>query len=224
METTLHRQLKALYAVGDARQEVQFEGFRIDAIRAGELIEIQQASLGALRQKTRSLLEGNHVRIVKPLALRKRIVHHKARGIPVGKGRMSPLHEGWLHVFDDLVHFIDVFPHPRLILDVVLTEQVELRTPRTPPRRFGRNYRVTDRKLTAVLETKTLRTTFDLAALLPANLPSEFTTEELSKLGAIPRWLSQRIAYCLRKSGAALPVGKRRNAWVYALQKGPVEL
>ena len=32
METTLHRQLKALYCADDAHQEVQLDGYRIDAV------------------------------------------------------------------------------------------------------------------------------------------------------------------------------------------------
>ena len=40
METSLHRQLKALYAGDDGSQEVVCEGYRIDAVRGGELIEI----------------------------------------------------------------------------------------------------------------------------------------------------------------------------------------
>ena len=49
METTLHRQLKQSYASSDGETEVTLGSFRIDAIRDDELIEIQCASLSALR-------------------------------------------------------------------------------------------------------------------------------------------------------------------------------
>ncbi|MFN5298397.1 MAG: hypothetical protein ACK5HA_08870, partial [Planctomycetaceae bacterium] len=166
METTLHRQLKALYAGTPGEQEVARDGFRIDAIHEGELIEIQHASLGALRTKIRRLLIAHSVTIVKPLAQTKRIVSRPSPAAPI-KARNSPLHQGWLHLFDDLVHFVDVFPHPRLTLEVVLTEQEELREPRQTRRRFGRTYRVCDRRLTAVLERRAIRTPTDLLAFLP---------------------------------------------------------
>ena len=52
-ETTLHRQLKALYSSSaEDRQEVTVDGFRIDAIADDRLIEIQCASLGAIRKKS----------------------------------------------------------------------------------------------------------------------------------------------------------------------------
>lgn len=58
METSLHRQLKALYCAEASRQEVRVDGFRIDAVDRGRLIEIQQASLAALRHKVRAVCAG----------------------------------------------------------------------------------------------------------------------------------------------------------------------
>ncbi|HEX5102455.1 MAG TPA: hypothetical protein VFV87_01505, partial [Pirellulaceae bacterium] len=59
METTLHRQLKALYAGPEARTEERLEGYRIDAVRSipggglrgRQLVEIQHGSLAAIRDK-----------------------------------------------------------------------------------------------------------------------------------------------------------------------------
>jgi hypothetical protein len=218
METTLHRQLKQFYAPDGTPQEVTLGEYRIDAVRDGELIEIQSASLGALRDKTRRLLASHSVRIVKPLALNRRIVTGERGGSVESKGRLSPRHEGWLHLFDDLVHFVTVFPHPRLTLDILLTEQLEVRQPHANRRRWGRNYRVCDRSLTAVIECRSLCTLADLIALLPPALPPEFTTADLARTAGIPRWLAQRAAYCLRQTNAAEVAGKQGNAWVYRLR------
>ncbi len=51
METSLHRQLKQLYAAGDARQEVVLEQYRIDVVVDGRLIEIQHGALAAIRDE-----------------------------------------------------------------------------------------------------------------------------------------------------------------------------
>ena len=217
METTLHRQLKQFYATEGAPQEVTLGEFRIDAVRNGELIEIQAASLGALRDKTRKLLATHAVRIVKPLAVNRRILLREKGEASETRGRLSPLHEGWLHLFDDLVHFVTVFPHPRLTLDILLTEQVEVRIRKAQRRRWGRNYRVSDRALTAVLECRSVSTIADLVSLLPTSLPPEFTTADLAQTGGIPRWLAQRAAYCLRQTKAVEVAGKQGNAWIYRL-------
>ena len=51
METSLHRDLKKLYAGDDSQTEVVLGGYRIDAVSGGRLIEIQHGSLSAIRDK-----------------------------------------------------------------------------------------------------------------------------------------------------------------------------
>ena len=216
MESTLHRQLKAFYASGDDQQEVVVDGYRIDALDGGRLIEIQAASLGAIRNKIRTLLERHDVLVVKPLAARKLIVKRKRRGKgPPPAGRYSPKRQTYLHVFDELVHFIGAFPHPRLTIDVVLIEVEEQRAPQRKRRRFSRDYEVLDRSLRSIEGRLQIRTPADLAALLPLELPEPFSTEHLAQAAEIPRWLAQKMAYCLRKTGAVNIAGKQRNALLY---------
>jgi hypothetical protein len=219
METTLHRQLKELYC-GDARaREVRVAGFRIDAVVAGELIEIQQASLAALRRKVATLLEQHRVTIVKPLAAQKLLLRRERRGGAIVSRRASPRHATLLDLFVELVHFVDVFPHPRLTLEVMLTEQEETRIAITRRRRWGKDYRVDDRRLLQVLSQHRLRTAGDLAALLPAGLAEPFSTADLARRCGIPRWLAQKMAYCLRRTGAVACLGKRGNSWLYATKQ-----
>ena len=80
METTLHRQLKALYAGGEARVEQRLAGFRyrIDAVRGEELVEIQHGSLAAIRDKIRHLVETHRVLVVKPIVAHKLIIKQDA--------------------------------------------------------------------------------------------------------------------------------------------------
>lgn len=214
METTLHRQLKTLYAGTDA-QEVQIEGFRIDAVKGRQLIEVQCASLGALRDKLRTLLEGHKVLVVKPLASRKLLVNRESRAGATLSSRYSPVRQSLFYVFDELVHFCNVFPHRRLTLEVVLAVWEEHRIPRRRVRRFRPQHTVVDRVLQQVERTVSLRTVRDLADLLPTDLPLEFTTQELAAGAGVPRWLAQKAAYCLRKTGAVELIGKRGHALLY---------
>ncbi|MEZ6138594.1 MAG: hypothetical protein R3C53_27235 [Pirellulaceae bacterium] len=101
-----------------------------------------------------------------------------------------------------------------------MIEAEELRVDRTPKRRRGKPYRTLDQKLTAVEDTIELRTVFDLLALLPiAELPVPFDTQELSAALGRPRWLAQKIAYCLRCTGAAKVDGKRGHAQLYRVRR-----
>lgn len=215
METTLHRQLKELYAGDATRQEVWVGDYRVDAVVDGALIEIQYGSLAALRKKLRGLLEEFPVLVVKPLAQRKTLIRRKRKNGPVVSTRLSPLHETPLHLFADLVHFVDVFPHPQLTLEVLLTEQEEHRVAMRPRRWRGKDYRVQDRLLVSVASRHSLRTAEDLAALLPEGLNDQFTTADIARAAGIPRWLAQKMAYCLRRTGAVDCTGKRGNAVLY---------
>ncbi len=219
METTLHRQLKALYATRASQQEVSVDGYRIDAVVDGRLVEIQYGSLGAIRDKVRALLVNHTVLVVKPLAARKFLVKRKRRGGRVQSSRYSPSRKTHFDLFDDLVHFVDVFPHPRLTLEVVLTEQEEHRLPSRKRRRFSKDYRVEDRRLRSIDGRFELRTAEDLAAMLPAGLAEPFSTEDIARLAEIPRWLAQKMAYCLRETSAVQVIGKRGNTLLYRLSR-----
>jgi hypothetical protein len=216
VETSLHRELKAFYCDDDAGREVLVRGFRIDAVVEGTLVEIQQASLAALRKKTRSLLETHTVVVVKPLSALKTIVRLKRRNGPVASRRTSPRHESMYDIFQDLVHFVDVFPHPRLTLEVLLTEQEETRIPKRKRWFRSKDHVVADRRLVAIRSRRAFRTAADLAQLLPAGLEQHFTTADISGLAKIPRWLAQKMAYCLRQTGGITIAGKRRGAILYA--------
>ena len=222
METSLHRQLKALYAGEHAASEQEsrkFAGYRIDVVRGEELVEIQHGSLGAIRNKVARLLEKHPVRVVKPLIARKTLIKlQSADGGEISR-RLSPKRATVLDLFHELVYFGSVFPHPRLTLEVPLVTVEERRIPgHGKRRRWRRNdHIVYDLSMVDVVATHTFQTNGDLLALLPADLPQRFHTGDLASAMQIQRWIAQRIAYCLRKTGGANLVGKVGNALTYEL-------
>ena len=131
-----------------------------------------------------------------------------------------------LDLFDELIHFTRVFPHPRLTLEVPLVEVEEWRYPGHGRRRRHRDgdFQVEDQKLVEIRSQHTLHSIADLAALIACPLPQPFHTAHLAAGLEIPRWLAQRIAYCLHKTGAARQVGKERNAWLYAWEDEKLQL
>jgi hypothetical protein len=82
-----------------------------------------------------------------------------------------------------------------------------------------RDFQIEDQKLTGVQSRHSLATAADLCRLLPAGLPNPFHTGHLSELLGIPRWQSQRMAYCLRQCGAVRETGKLGNARLYARRR-----
>ncbi|MCA9246937.1 MAG: hypothetical protein KDA42_07470 [Planctomycetales bacterium] len=217
METSLHRQLKSHYAASDEQTEVQVDSYRIDAVDGDELIEIQHASLAALRSKTAKLLKSHRVRIVKPIIATKYLVKLDGKGGNIVSRRRSPKRGSLLDLFDELIYFREIFPHRRLTIEAVLVDVEERRYPGHGRRRRWRrrDHEVEDQRLLEVHGKKRLRTARDLRALLGVRLPKPFHTGHLAKQLGVERWFAQRIAYCLRHAGTVDEVGKQGNTRLY---------
>ncbi len=222
METTLHKQLKEHYSTKRSELEVRVDGFIIDIVDGNRLIEIQRSGLSSIRSKIQKLLNNNHkVEVVKPLVVRKRLVKLSQKDGSVVDSRWSPKRGGPLDMFEELLYFTRVFPHPNLKLICPLIEIEEVRFPGHGRRRRRRknDFQVKDRTLSSITKGQTYRTIADLHKLLPKRLPKEFDTGELADRLGVKRWQAQKIAYCLRKTGSAKQVGKRGNAILHQLVK-----
>jgi hypothetical protein len=219
METSLHRELKRLYAGDAAQTEVAMDNYRIDAVRGRQLIEIQHGSLAAIRSKIQRLVNDHRVLVVKPIVARKLLVKQNGPQGKVVSRRLSPKRGKLLDIFEELVYFTRVFPHPRLTLEIVLVEVEEWRYPGHGRRRRWRkdDQIVADQKLLSVGQSVRLRHACDLVQLVPGKLPKNFHTGHLAELAGVRRHVAQRIAYCLREMQAVEQIGKQGNALLYQL-------
>jgi len=215
MESSLHRQLKEHYGtLRGGRCEVAVGGFRIDAVdEDGVLTEIQSGGLGSLKPKLRSLLPHHRIRVVRPIVLRRTIVRRERADGPDLSRRRSPHRGSLAEAFDDLVGLASLIPDPNLIVEFagVAVDEIRLSRRRKP------GYLVVDRRLNEVLESTAICEPADLWQLLPIGISraEPFTTDDLARKLGKPRFFAQRVAYCLRVAGAALPVGKRGNTVIY---------
>lgn len=217
MATTLHQQLKLHYVPDEARHEVELDGYRIDAVDdEGRLIEVQCASLLAIRDKIKTLTENHQVVVVKPLPARKKLLKKARRNGKIVSSRYSPARQTLAWVFRELVHFTRAFPHKNLQLDILLTEQEEIRVPPTR-RTWRRKHSVQDRTLVHVQQTHSVRTPAELWDRLQLNVPEVFTTADLASGGQMPRWLAQKAAYCFRQMDFVEVCGKSGNSIQYRL-------
>ena len=220
METTLHQQLKDYFRQSDSQLEVRLGRYRIDVVNGNRLVEIQRSGLASIRSKIQKLLEDGHVvDVVKPLIRRKRLIKlDSINGREVDR-RWSPKKGSALSIFDELLYFTRVFPHPNLTLITPLIDIEEIRYPGQGKRRRRRKnaFQVKDQKILEMGEIVSYSTVRDLQKLLPKDLPRKFDTAELAQVLGIPRWEAQRIAYVLRKTFAAIETGKRGNAIVCRL-------
>ena len=218
-EKPLHAALKEWYARPGDRMEATVEGFVVDLVRDGLLIEIQTGNFTPLRRKLERLARDHCIRVVYPIAREKWIVK-----LPQKKGdsvtrRKSPKRGTIWGLFEDLVNCPRLLADPRLSLEVVFTQQEEVRR-----HAAGRSWRrkgwvTVERRLLAIVEQRRFQSPADLAALLPADLPEPFSTADLAREAGVPRRLAQRAAYCLRQMNAIALAGKDGNALLYEKPK-----
>jgi len=214
METTLHRQLKDEFCDPGAQIEVKLGNYRIDVVSDNRLIEIQRSSLSSIRDKIAVLLkQGYTVDVVKPLVMRKRLIKLNEKGGKEVDRRWSPSRGTILDVFDELIYFTRIFPHPNLTLIAPMVEIEEIRYPGRGRRRRRRKgqFIVHDRQILDLHDACFFRTVHDLHALIPS-LPKTYTTAELSKALKVPLDQAQKINYVMRKTGASIEVGKQGNS------------
>ncbi len=214
-EKPLHAALKRWYAeAGDAVEE-PVDGYVIDLVRGGLLIEIQTRGFSSMKRKLARLLDAHPVRLVHPIAQEKWIVKLDDAGEVVSR-RRSPKRGAAVDVFGELVSFPELVAHPELTLEVVLIREEELRR-----FEFGRAWRrrgwvVVERRLVEVVDSVRIDSPEGLAALVPAAVPPEFTTADLADALGRPRRLAQQMTYCLRRVGVIDIAGKQGNALVYS--------
>ncbi len=215
-EGPLHQALKAYYSVPGASQEVGVGSFVADVVHPDQRIyEIQTGGFASMKRKLESVLEHHRVVLVHPIAHVRYLVKLDDHEDGQATRRRSPRRGRIAHVVAELVSIPHLLNHPNFELEVVLTEEEEVRrhVPGTARRRKG--WQVVQRRLCAVLEQHRFRSARDLLALLQSPLAEPFTTAELAESLDEPRWLAQKLAYCLRESGVIDVCGRQGNALRY---------
>lgn len=213
-EGPLHAALKRWYREPGDLVEHPVDGYVIDLVRGDTLIEIQTGSFSSMATKLGRLLDDHHVRLVHPIPVDTRIVKVGDGGEVLSR-RTSPEHGTAVDLFAELVSFPELLAHPGLVIEVVLTREDQVRT-HDPTRAWRRKgWVIRERRLIEVVDHLVFTTPADLRALLPVDLPDDFTTADLAGGLGCRRRLAQRMAYCLRRLDLVEMVDKRGNTIVY---------
>lgn len=216
-ESPLHRALKSHYCVPGARQEVAIAGAFVADVLHGDdrIFEIQTAGFAGLRRKLERVLESHRVVLVHPIAQLRYIVKLPQSPDQQATRRRSPKRGSLAHVAVELVSIPHLLDHPNFELEVVLTEEEEVREFTGTGSWRRRGWRTVQRRLCSVLHQERFACADDLFGLLQQPLPDEFTTADLALALNEPRWLAQKLAYCLREAGRIEIRGKDGNALRY---------
>ena len=222
-ERSLHAALKKWYSVAGDEIEVPLEGYHIDLVRGDLLIEIQTRNFYALKRKLPKLLENHRLRLVHPIAQEKWLVRVAADGETVLARRRSPKRGVFEDIFDELVHVPGLVGHPNFSLDILLIREEEIRRVREakekPARRtrFPRDWDRHDHRLVEVVDSRLIRSTQDLQAFLPSELPVPFTNRDLTRALGNNYHRAQAMTYVMRQIGILDIVGKRGSSILYTI-------
>ncbi len=187
---------KQWYARDGGETEVRVDGYIVDVVQDGCLIEIQTGSFALDQRQATALTQTHRVLLAYPVALESWLVQPTTDGArPVR--RKSPKRGSALALFAELVSF------PGLITESQLRDRYRVHArgrsaaPGCPRgwRRHG--WVVDDRILLEVVEAQRYREPSDFASLLPDELGASFTTADLACALRRRRAFSQKMAYCL---------------------------
>ena len=214
-ERSLHAELKSWYSLPRDRVEVPMDGYVIDLVRRGTLIEIQTRGFAKLKRKLTRLVNTHRVRLVFPIAERKWIVTTDARG-QVLRRRLSPKRGAYRDLFAELIRIPHLMSDPNFTLDVLLVDVEEVRCADGRGSWRRRGISVLDTRLLEVRGRRRFRTPADLARLLPPRLQEPFTNRALAGAAGISPAAAGEMTYTLRHMGALSVVGKSSRAYLFA--------
>jgi hypothetical protein len=215
-EGHLHASLRAHYVRPGDQVEAAVDGYIVDILSDGLIIEVQTGNFPAIARKMRDLVTRHRVRLVYPVPRDRWIVKMPRRQGDLASRRKSPKHPGVVDAFRQLVSFPELIAHENFELAIALTEEETVWSydGRRGWRRRG--WVTIERRLLQVYETVSLSDPADFAAIIPVGLPDQFLTSDLAQAIGCPRRVAQQVAYCLRNGGCIEQVGARGNAAVYA--------
>lgn len=216
-ESSLHRSLKSLYAQNGSQEEVVIEGYQIDVVTEDELIEIQTGGFGSLKKKIVDLTRHHRLRLVHPIPLRRQILRLSPDDGSVSSERRSPKQGKWADLFRHLVYLSGVVPRDRFSLEVLLTQESDVRVADGKGSWRRKGVSLVDRRLVSVLDRRLLQGSHDYLGLLQVVPDSQFTSKDLSRANGIALSLAQRALYFLSRCGAVQIEGRKREGILYVV-------
>jgi hypothetical protein len=214
-EKPLHASLKAWYAQPGDQFEVAVEGFVIDLVQDGLLLEIQTGSFASIKQKLIDLTRTHRIRLIYPIAQEKWIIKLAGDGSGGVTRRKSTKRGRVEDLFWEMVSFPQLLANPNFSLEVLLTREEEIRRYDGKRNWRKRGWVVEERRLLDVVYQRLFEEPADWRAMLPKQLGEPFTTKDLTETMGIRRQLAQKMAYSLCKTRVIRLMGKRGRANLY---------
>ena len=213
-EKTLHAVLKRMIEPDLSRHEVKLGRYTADVFNERGVFEVQTRSLHKLKPKLLALLPYYPVTVVVPVIERKWLLTMDPETGELKDRRKSPKRGKAADLLPDLAYLKPILKDPNLTFCLVRLEGEELRK---PSHSRWRSATPLEFAPTSFLGTARLQTADDYAALLPPDLPEEFTARELAKALGLPVRQGSAAANVLAFMGAIRRTGTKGRAYLYEI-------
>jgi hypothetical protein len=214
-EKPLHASLKEWYAQPEDQLEVPVDGFVIDIVRDGLLLEIQSGNFASIKSKLQTLARSHRVRLIYPIALEKWIIKAAKDDGGVSR-RKSPRRGRAEDLFWEMVRIPQMMADPNFSLEVLMIREEEVWRYEGKRNWRRKGWAVQERRLLEVVERRLYEEPEDWLAFLPRD-PGDFTVRDLAEAAGIRKLLAGKMVYCLRKAGLIELTGKQGQANLYRM-------
>ncbi len=211
-EKTLHAVLKRMIEPDMSRHEVKLGRYTADVLNEHGVFDVQTRNLHKLKPKLTALLPYYPVTVVVPVVETKWLLMMDPETGELRERRRSPKRGRAAAILPDLAYLKPLLKDPHLSFLFVRLEGEELRK---PSQSRWRSATPLEFAPTRFLGTVRLQTADDYAALLPPDLPDEFTARELAKALGLPVRQGSAAANVLAFMGAIRRTGTKDRAYLY---------
>lgn len=211
-ERSLHADIKRWCAKPGDQFEIKVDNYVVDIVRENLLIEIQTRNFGAIRQKLLKLVESHKIRLVYPIAVLKWVVRMTSDGSEEIGRRKSPRKGKLIDLFDEMLRMPFMFNSDNFELEVLMTEEEEIRHMDGLGSWRKKGASVVDRKLVNVRETFLFENKDDFLRFIPDGIQSPFTNKSLAQALGVPSRTAQKVTYTLKHMGVIKEIGKEGSS------------
>ena len=214
-ESSLHSALKLWCKEPGDQLETPIDNFVIDIVRKDLLIEVQTKNFFTIKKKLETLLKNHRVRLIHPIVKDKWIIIIDQQSKKIIRKRLSPRHQSYLDIFEELIRIPDLVSNSNLTIELVLVQIEEFRINDGKGSWRKKGWSTYDKRLVNVLEKRVFCSPIDFLMLKPISLKPPFTNAELAFLLEKPLRLAQKMSYCLHKMGIIKVVGKSGRSLLF---------
>lgn len=214
-EKTLHKILKLTVEPDDSLHEVEYLGFVADVKNGQGICEIQTRSAERLVKKLEAFLPAVRVTVVIPVITEKTLRWLDKSTGEISEPKKSPKHETVYTAFEELYMIRRFLSSENLSVKMMLISVEEYKYLDGWDKTRHKGSTKLDRIPRELIRTVLLNAPEDYAALLPDELPDEFTSRELCRVLKAPKACASSIAGVFSSVGVIKAVRRKGSAYIY---------